>query len=286
MIMTGKLIALVDGSAYSKSVCEHAAWVVKRTGITVELLHMLGRREGSASADLSGSLALGARSALLDQLSSLDQQRSKLAVQRGRAILEDARSLLEAAGVRDVVEQLRHGDLVDELEERTSGAEMILIGKRGEGADFAKGHLGSDLERVVRSTDKPLLVASRSYRPIEKVLVAYDGSPSALRAVDYVAHSPLYQGLQVTVVMAGPNTDKAKQDLADVGSLLGHAGCVVETELLPGQPEDTLPKLVEDAGFDHLVMGRSGHSRLRALFVGSTSLEMIRTCKVPILLVR
>ncbi len=284
--MTGKLIALVDGSSYSKSVCEHAAWAAKRTGMTVELLHMLGRREGGASADLSGALALGARSALLDQLSALDQQRSKLSVQRGRAILEDARSLLEAADVQNIVEQLRHGDLVDELEETTTGAEMILIGKRGEGADFAKGHLGSNLERVVRSTDKPLLVASRSFRPIEKVLVAYDGSPSAMRAVDYVAHSPLYQGLAVTVVTAGRSTDKAKQELGDVASLLDRSGGTVETELLTDPPEVALPELVEQNRFDHLVMGGSGHTRLRALFVGSTSLEMIRTCKIPILLVR
>ena len=55
--MTAKLIALVDGSTYSHSVCDHAAWIAGRTDASVEVLHVIGRREtGSAPADLSGSL--------------------------------------------------------------------------------------------------------------------------------------------------------------------------------------------------------------------------------------
>lgn len=283
--MTRKIIALVDGSTYSKSVCDHAAWLAGRGVDAVELMHVLGRREGGAGSDLSGAISLGARSALLEELSNLDAQRAKLSLTRGRAILEDARALLEEAGVR-ASEHLRHGDLIEAISEKEGDAEMILIGKRGEAADFARGHLGSNLERVVRSATKPLFIASRAFRPIGRVLIAYDGSASAMRAVDHVARSPLYAGLGIRIVTVGPETEAARTALDDARALLSAAGLEAETGLLPGQPEEALGRLVEEAGFDHLVMGASGHSRLRALFVGSTSLEMIRTCKVPILLVR
>jgi len=59
--MTEKVIALVDGSIYSASVCEHAAWIAQRTDAPVELLHVLGRREAAETQDLSGSIKLGAR---------------------------------------------------------------------------------------------------------------------------------------------------------------------------------------------------------------------------------
>ncbi|NQU71333.1 MAG: universal stress protein, partial [Rhodospirillales bacterium] len=36
-----KIIALVDGYVYSRSVCGHAAWVASRTGAGVELIHVL-----------------------------------------------------------------------------------------------------------------------------------------------------------------------------------------------------------------------------------------------------
>jgi nucleotide-binding universal stress UspA family protein len=163
---------------------------------------------------------------------------------------------------------------------------MILIGKRGEAADFARGHLGSNLERIARAVSKPLFIASRAFRPPARVLVAYDRSASAMRAVDYVARSVLHAGLEIRVVTVGSETEAAKKGLRDAKAMLSAAGIEAETAILPGQPEAALGRLVEEGGFDHLVMGASGHSRLRTLFVGSTSLEMIRTCKVPILLVR
>ncbi|MFN3846616.1 MAG: universal stress protein, partial [Paracoccaceae bacterium] len=76
--MAQKIIALVDGSIYSASVCDHAAWVSARTGAAVELLHVLGRREGADKQDLSGAIRLGARTALMEELAELDAQRSKL----------------------------------------------------------------------------------------------------------------------------------------------------------------------------------------------------------------
>ncbi|MBC7180432.1 MAG: universal stress protein, partial [Roseovarius sp.] len=185
--MTDKIIALVDGSIYSASVCEHAAWISGRTGAPVELLHVLGRREGAETSDLSGSIRLGARTALLEELAALDAQRAKLVAHRGRAILEDARALLEAAGVREITTRLRHGDIVETVAEVEHEARAILIGKRGEAADFAKGHLGSNLERIVRACHKPVVVAARAFRPIEKVLLAYDGGTSAMKAVDHIA---------------------------------------------------------------------------------------------------
>ncbi|KAA9010053.1 universal stress protein [Histidinibacterium aquaticum] len=283
--MTGKIIALVDGSTYSKSVCDHAVWIADRGDYQVELLHVLGRREGGAGADLSGAISLGARSSLLAELSTLDEQRAKLSVHRGRAILEDAKALVDEKGLK-ATEHLRHGDLLEAIAETEMGADMILIGKRGEAVDFAKGHLGSNLERVMRAVTRPLFVASRAFRPIETVLIAYDGSPSAMRAVDYVARSPLYAGLAIRIVTVGSASATAQKGLEDAKAMLSAAGLKARTDILPGQPEDVLGSLVEDEKVDHLVMGASGHSRLRALFVGSTSLEMIRTCKVPILLVR
>jgi nucleotide-binding universal stress UspA family protein len=284
--MANKIIALVDGSIYSASVCDHAAWIAQRTGAPVEVLHVLGRREGAETSDLSGSIRLGARTALLEELAALDSQRSKLVAHRGRAILEDARALLEAAGVTEITTRLRHGDIVETVAEIEHEARVILIGKRGEAADFAKGHLGSNLERIVRACHKPVFVAARAFRPIEKVLLAYDGGTSAMKAVDHIARSPLFVGLRVHVVTVGTATPEAKKGLEDARALLVAAGIQAETGVVTGQPESALGKLVDEAGFDMVVMGAYGHSRIRSLIIGSTTTEMVRSCKVPVVLLR
>ncbi|MBL4916919.1 universal stress protein [Szabonella alba] len=281
-----KIVALVDGSAYSASVCDHAAWLASRTGAPVELIHVLGRREAPEKQDLSGAIALGARSALLEELAELDAQRAKLVGQRGRAILEDARAILDRAGVAGVTTRLRHGDMIEALAEVEAEARVVLIGKRGEAADFARGHLGSNLERVVRASRKPVFVASRAFRPITRVLVAFDGGASARRAVDHIARSTLFQGLVLQLVTVGHDTPEAQQALAEACSVLQAAGLEADTAILPGQPEAVLGKLVEDTPFDLLVMGAYGHSRIRSLIIGSTTTAMIRSCKVPVVLIR
>jgi nucleotide-binding universal stress UspA family protein len=283
---TRKIVALVDGSAYAASVCDHAAWIAARTGAPVELIHVLGRRDLPASNDHSGTIKLGARTALLEELAALDAQRARLISHRGRAILEDARSILENAGVTEATTRLRHGDLVEAVAEVESDARVILIGKRGEAADFAKGHLGSNLERIVRASHKPVVVASRAFRPISKVLVAYDGGASAIKAVDHIARSPLFQGLTVHVVTVGTATPEVRKGLEEAQALLRAAGLEADTAILPGQPDTALGKLVEEAQFDMLVMGAYGHSRIRSLIIGSTTTAMIRSCKVPVVLMR
>jgi nucleotide-binding universal stress UspA family protein len=276
-----KIIALVDGSPYEHSVCALAGWAGMRMGASVEALHVLGRREAGAQ-DLSGSIRLGARSALLEELAALDATRAKLVMQRGRAILEDAKLVLAAAGVSEVTTRLRQGDLLEEI---GTGADMIVVGKRGEAADFAKGHLGSNLERIVRGAKTPVLVAARAFAPVEKVLVAYDGGASALRAVEHVANSALYAGLDIVVVSVGEGAAIAG-GLADAQSRLRAAGHNAQVRQVSGQPDKVLAQMVAEGGFGMLVMGAYGHSRIRNLIIGSTTTEMIRSCKVPVMLLR
>lgn len=284
--MTQKIVALVDGSIYSASVCDHAAWVSARTGAAVEVLHVLGRRDAAETRDLSGAIRLGARSALMAELADLDEQRAKLVAHRGRAILEDAHAILTREGVAEITTRLRHGDIVETVAEIEKDVAMILIGKRGEAADFAKGHLGSNLERIVRASQKPVLVAARAFRPVEKVLVAYDGGISAMKAVDHIARNPLFRGLSMQVVTVGAPSTEVRKAQEDARAMLRAAGLEVDTAVVQGQPETALGKVVEDGGFGMLVMGAYGHSRIRSLVIGSTTTEMLRSCKVPVVLVR
>ncbi|ASY63528.1 UspA-related nucleotide-binding protein [Sinorhizobium sojae CCBAU 05684] len=282
-----RIVGLIDGSIYAQSVCDHIAWIAGKTEVGVEMLHVIGRRDlSSEPVNLSGNIGLGARTALLEELAELDAQKAKVAQKRGRLLLEEAKSRLQAAGVADVETRLRNGDLVETIQEFETNADLIVIGKRGEGADFAKGHLGSNLERVVRSTRKPLVVASRAFKPISKLLIAYDGGAMAMQAVDQVSRSPILTGLACKLVMAGPETPENRKKLDDAAVILRAAGYEVETALVPGHADKVISETVEREGYDLLVMGAYSHSRLRSLFIGSTTTEMIRSCKVPVVIFR
>ena len=283
-----KIIAFIDASSYAHSVCDHAAWVAARMGASIEILHAIGRRDASGDAgDFSGALQADARDTLLAELSALDQQNAKLAQKRGRLILEQAKTRLNAAGITEVAIKLRIGDLVDAVQEFEGDADLIVIGKRGEAAAFAHQHLGSNLERVVRASHKPILVASRAFRPIHRVLIAFDGGPSVTRAVEFLARSyASFAGLDMRLLKVGQCTDDAARRVETSANQLRGAGYLVQSSIVAGQPEVEIARTVEADTIDLLVMGAYGHSRIRSLIIGSTTTEMIRSCKIPVVLFR
>ncbi len=281
------LIALIDGSGYSQSVCDLTRWAAERTDASVELMHILGRRSaGSEPADLSGNLKLGARTALLQELADLDEQKAKLDLKRGRLLLEETKAALEDGKISTVTTKLRHGDLIESIAEFEGTADLILIGKRGEASDFAKLHLGSNLERVVRSATKPVLVASRAFKPINKFLIAFDGGESVMKAVRHIASGKLFTGLACVLLCVGKPNNDLQEKLDDAAALLRKAGYDVDASFETGDPEDVIKNRIEADGIDLLVMGAYGHSRIRNLIIGSTTTEMVRSCHVPVMMFR
>lgn len=285
--MLTRILAFIDGSVYAQSVCDHAAWAATRLSGSVEVVHVLGRRDvSSAPADLSGMLDADTRETLLAELSSLDEQKARFAQRRGRVILEQAKQCLAAAGVTDIVTKLRHGDLIDAVTELEGEARFLCLGKRGEGADFAKLHLGSNLERVARASRKPVLVASRAFKPIERFLLAFDGGPSAVKAVDFVADSPVLRGLSCHLLMVGTASADSERRLVAATARLEAGGLSVQASIVAGDPEKVIANAVEQEHIDLLVMGAYGHSRIRSLVIGSTTTAMIRSCLVPVFMFR
>ena len=280
-----KLIALIDGSIYARSVCEYAAWVALRTGSPVEPVHVLARQDlSSAPMMMTGSLDINASAVLLQELAELDQQHGKLAAERGQLILDRAEAALAEAGVTVVKPVLRRGDLMEAVGQLEPEAQMIVIGKRGEGADFARLHLGSNFDRVLRTVRKPVFVATRAFRPISRALIAYDNGPSVAHAVEAIAAGPLLKGVDIRLLHVGKGGEAVEAGIAAAAARLRTAGFTAASEIVPGEAEQVIATKVVTDGIDLLIMGASSRSRLRELFLGSTVAEVIRGCLIPALI--
>ena len=282
----GKILAAIDASVYADSVAAHAAWAASRVGAPLQLLHTIERASAARGADLSGNLAADDREALLLKLTELDEQRGKLAQQHGQLLLQEQQAKVrEQHGVEADLLQ-RHGELVDSLLELESGVRIFVIGKRGEHADFARGHLGGNLERVVRAVHRPVLIAARAFRPIQRVMIAFDGSATTRKCIDMVCASPLATGMRVDVLMVGSDTPEHHQQLEWAKQQLQQAGFKPDMLRLEGRVEDVIREQVSQRSVDLLVMGAYGHSRIRSLILGSTTTQLLRSCQIPLLLLR
>jgi nucleotide-binding universal stress UspA family protein len=282
-----QILACIDGSRYSASVCDHAAWVAGKLDASVSIVHVIDRHENEVvSIDLSGNLGHSEHETLLREYTAIDEQRGRLAQQRGRMVLDAAMERVRAAGVTNVVARQRQGPLVDAITDLEPDANLIVIGKRGESAETAAQHLGSNLERVVRSVHKPILVASRDFQPIRRFLIAYDGGRSMRRAIVRLAHTALLSGIDCHVLKVDDDESAAMHELTAATGPLVRAGFNVTLSVRRGDPDDVILEEVDQEGVDLLVMGAYGHSRIRTLIIGSTTTATLRRCPVPVLLFR
>jgi nucleotide-binding universal stress UspA family protein len=280
------VLACIDASSYADSVCDLAAWSSRRLQMPVELLHVVQRSDAViARGDLSGAIGLGVKTSLMQELVELEAAEAKLKVERGRALLAAGEKRLREGGAFDVCTLHRHGGIVETILEREKGARVVVIGKRGASHEFATGHIGSKIERVVRASTRPVLVASREFTEPQNIVFAYDASPAADRALGRLVESTLFTGLPVNIVMADTDNEAHRRALNRAAARLGEER-VVTTTLEPGKPESLIAGVVEQTPGAMLVMGAFGHSPIRTLIVGSTTTTMIRTVHVPVLLVR
>ncbi len=277
------ILAPVDPSAYASGVVDYAAWAATRLGAGVELLHVIQRSDAVvARNDHSGAIGLAAKSGLLEELVRINEAEAKLARERGRLVLAEAERRLRAAGVEQVKLLHRHGGIIENIVEREVDADLVVIGKRGEDADFARGHIGSTVERIIRESIRPVLVAERSFTRPGIAVIAYDGGASARKAAQFVAASPLFVDIDIHIVMAGPDDADHRRHLDWIGTVLPAA----TVHQQPGPPAQVVQEVVSKLGAQLLVMGAYGHSSLRNFFVGSTTTGLMQACQVPVLLFR
>ncbi|HBC01428.1 universal stress protein [Stutzerimonas kunmingensis] len=280
------VMACIDGSPQAAAVCDCSAWASKRLDAPLTLLHVLDRQQYPVSGDLSGIIGLGSREFLLQELATLDEKRAKLALEEGRMMLDSARQRAISAGVAQPECRQRHGDLVESLRDLQDETRLLVIGRQGEDSGDAIQHIGSQLENVIRTMQRPILVAPGDFSAPQSVMLAFDGSATSRKGVEMLAGSPLFKGMPIHLVMVAADTADNQAQLENARGVLTAAGFNVEIAIRAGEVEPTLHAYQAEHGIDLLVMGAYGHSRIRQFFVGSTTTNMIRTTSTPLLLLR
>jgi nucleotide-binding universal stress UspA family protein len=137
------------------------------------------------------------------------------------------------------------------------------------------------------------------------ILVAYDGSPESLHAVNEAVELAKLAGARLAIVavvplvspgfgIAMPVGDTAARTLAESRASLdaqrtriqssGLAG--VETHLLEGEPVSAIVGFVETHGIDLVVVGSRGLDALGRFFLGSVSDGILHYARCSVLVVK
>ncbi|MEL6935852.1 MAG: universal stress protein [Cyanobacteria bacterium J06607_17] len=281
-----------DGSAFAEGIYRYGAWFARKFEAQAKVLFVTDIRSQKvvSTGNFSGSIGLGASDQLLNDLVNLEHERAKLNNQRARLILKNADEVLKAEGVSAVELLNPTGFLVDCFHDFEAGADMVVLGKRGEAAEFASGHLGANIDRIVRSSTKPCLVTPQTFDPINRLLVAYDGSPTGKRILNFLADNANgFKDIEIhllTVAKSDSDTERAEQLARAKDKLKQSVGHTLIANLSTGDPEQVIANYVAQHQISLLVMGAYGHRRIRHLVIGSTTVQLLRSTQIPMLLFR
>ena len=207
---------------------------------------------------------------------------SKRLHQRGEEILQRLADRCQEAGVPCETE-LTDGIVAQVILERAKDADLVVLGRTGEGAQWTGPLLGSVFEAVVRHSPVPVLATHDQVRPIRCILVAYDGSERAKDALNIAARLAASGNrllLYVTVDDGHRNRGEAYQEAKKI---LDELGVEHMRLFLKGHPAEKILEAAASQKCDLIVLGAYGHSPFMKVFFGSTVDEVIHQAELPVM---
>jgi len=277
------VLACIDGSSVSEAVCDYSSWIAKKSDTPLKLLHTIEHKHNPATSDLTGAIGLGSQQELLNELTELEQSRGKLLIKKGQLMLDAAKERVVKAGIESPRIFQRHGRLSESLIDLEDKTGLIVMGIRGEEHEQSQKGIGTQLETVIRSLHRPILVVTGEFSEPKKFMLAYDGSSACKKALAMVAESSLCKDIPCHIVHVG---DNAESLLAEAAKVLQQVGIETVTSQLTGKADQALCQYQADNNIDLMVMGAFSHNRFRDFLLGSFTSKMLAATNRPLLLLR
>lgn len=285
----GTILAATDFSPAAHVAVLRAAELAEARGAELTLLHVMAAVEPGTSPEL---LPAG-----------FDAQERLL--EAAREALAEAAATVETPRLA-VRQELRAGNILDELLAASSAADLVVLGAYGT-APVRDALLGTTAERLLRKCARPVLVVKQTpLGPYECAIVPVDFSPRSAAAlalaqriapgaetnVVHVFDFPLERILRVAKAaehdIAAYHVhvrQQAQRELQEFIASSGAAGEHLFASVEYGYP----PKVIRDMELvlkaDLVAIGRSGKGTVEALLLGGVTRHLLADCACDVLVV-
>ena len=278
--MIKNILIPLDGSEHGKAALDYAMWLAQGFNGTLLGQHVIDTIsiEGTFFHDISGSLGF-------EPYLDFSTKMREILEERGKGILAD---FADACAKRKLPHQifLDMGLIANEICERAKVADLVVIGHRGVNEEFSTGLLGTTAESIARKCPRPILVSIKQFKPIEKPLLAFDGSQRASSAMESAAEFCSVLKLPLSVLSIAREQDLAQTTLQRAKGYLGSYAIDVNYEIARGYPEQKIVEQLISHNHDMLFIGAHGHRRIIEMVLGSTTEYVLRNAPCPVLMNR
>ncbi len=165
------------------------------------------------------------------------------------------------------------GDPVGTLYLATETRDLIITGHDTAFYGETLEPLSAVLAKLLLLTPRPIIVCPDTDPKLGDVLIAYDGSIPAMRALQIFVMLALGIGRRISVVAVDESQEIAARRAAAAASYLHIHGYEAEANPIAStlNPEQVIRAAVADRGIETMVMGAYGHRGFREALFGSTT---------------
>lgn len=271
------ILAAIDGSAASKAAAETAIEIARTQGMSMRGLYVVDQvlildRYTNYKAELDANIEPPPNGQIVEAFE-----------EQGARAIEWLERRCRDAGV-PVTTELLFGGVAELIVDKAKDAVMLALGRRGHGHEADPGHIGSMFRHAAHHSPVPLLVGGDTSISLDRLLLAFDGSEKARRALGWAARLQHESSRQVSVVSVTRDLYAFEAWIEAMRSEIERSSLVdFEFEGREGEPaEEIVAAAVEDQA-DLILAGRYQHSEFVDWFTGSTLDRILRETSIAVL---
>lgn len=153
--------------------------------------------------------------------------------------------------------------------------DLIVTGLKSDFGLIKKNFGASFLLKIIETSATPVLAVPHSYRHTKNIVIAYDASLMASRALQRFVHTANFSDQNITIVSSSKNVAKGEEILKRAKDyLLAYGAKKVETDLSRFEIKKVLKSSYFDSA-DLIVLGVHSQNIVKNIFVGSLTKQLI-----------
>ena len=146
--------------------------------------------------------------------------------------------------------------------------------------------LGSGFHTLVRRCPTPILAVPGEPLPIQKVLLAYDGSPKADEALYISAYIAGRWRVSLNIITVKEATSSSSLVQDEAKKYLNSYGVQAHYFEQDDPVADSILQTATEASCDLILMGGYGYSPVKEIILGSSVDQVLRESAIPTLICR
>lgn len=285
--MVKQIVVGIDGSEKSFAALEQAIDVAVKTSCCIKCVFVIDSRKTQLPFMYSNEGFEGAFERLYV---TPDPSMRRLYEQIG----EDTRAFAERcmrecherihARQLEPITVIKEGYPSIELAEEARSGGLLVVGRRGENAEYKRSILGSTAEDLLRTSPRPVLIATKTPRIIRRVLFPYDDTRPAENSLQYYVNAMGNLAEEFVLLSVGQSGGLEHQ-LEEEMSYLARHGINAVHETREGKISTVILETAESLAADLILIGAQGKNTLKDYFIGSTVSHIVHNTAVPVLVV-